>query len=699
MGGQIFTNNNTVQTFVVPAGITSLTADMAGAQARDGSIYPSLGYGASGKVGRVKATFPVTPGQTIYVSPGGVPYSTFVSGTIFQHPGFNGGTQNQTRAGGSGGCSDIRIGGTALANRVMVAGGAGSGGLPGTDASGNPTTGGAGGDGGPNTGGTGGVGNGSGGTSGGPGVGGSQVAGGAAGAAGTGGAVGSAGSSGQGATGGDGQGGGGYWGGGSSGTSSVGANPSPSGAGGGGGSNFVAATINGSAPTSVTNVGGYVNPAGSQGTVILFWEEAPNAPMLNSPVSGTYIADDQINTFSWTFSDPDIPFGDTQGGASMRYRVGAGAWTTITVSTSTAQTHDFAAAFWTSLFGSTVEWQVQTTDVEGLTGPWSASSFFIVSATPASPVVTSPAGGANVNAIQNIVWTDGNQRSYQIRRVADLAGAPDLTNIYFDSGEVVDNVTRSVPVSYPVNTRFEHVQIRVRDLTTLLWSAWVDTRVFVTYQVPKVPTIICTGASVDASVTIAITNPTPTGGFPNILYNDVYAILNDGTGIRIATGVPNNGTFKYFMAVDNMTYYVVAFGDNGTSVNSAISGPVLIGIAGVWLTDPSDGTRVNFIYNGSGADETYDLEAVFTHYAGRKYPSVDFGTTSDKTVTVTITHVDGDGSRLALRLLINRRVPLLYRDKKMRRVFGVIPGNPLTDSQGLQATTIVVTAIDYPDGI
>jgi hypothetical protein len=190
-----------VQTYTVPAGITSLSVDMAGAAG--GSSYIAAG----GMGGRLQATLAVTPGQVLTI---------YVGGAGTTAGGYNGGGSAPYDYGTGGGASDIRTGGTALANRVLVAGGGGGAGdSGGTGGAGGGTTAGAGSN--DSYGGTGG----SGGTS---------SAGGNGGPASNGAPAGSTGTSGTGGTGSTyaGGGGGGYFGGGGGGFAS----------GGGGGSSY-----------------------------------------------------------------------------------------------------------------------------------------------------------------------------------------------------------------------------------------------------------------------------------------------------------------------------------------------------------------------------------------------------------------------------------------------------------------------------
>lgn len=266
---QTFSYTGAQQTFTVPAGVTSVTIQAAGAQGGTGSGGPT----ASGNGGSVTATISVTPGESLAVfvggqgGAGGAPSG----GTA----GFNGGAAGGAAAGtgqgggAGGGASDVRQGGSALANRVVVAGGGGGGG-------GSTGGGGAGGAGGSGTGASGAAATGA--TPGGGGGGGTQSAGGSAGSAGalpSGGTSGSVGTSGAGGAGGSdsnngetggGGGGGGYYGGGGGGS---GGNSG----GGGGGSSFTEAGA-----TSVTNTQG--NQTGN-GQVIISYT-APTATPANT---------------------------------------------------------------------------------------------------------------------------------------------------------------------------------------------------------------------------------------------------------------------------------------------------------------------------------------------------------------------------------------------------------------------------------
>ena len=115
-----------LQTFTVPAGVTSVSFDVAGGSGgRDNYSTPAI----PGKGGRVQGTLAVNPGNVLNIFVGGKGGDGTATGAV---GGYNGGANAMfysfASGGAGGGASDIRLGGTGLGNRVVVAGGAGGSG-------------------------------------------------------------------------------------------------------------------------------------------------------------------------------------------------------------------------------------------------------------------------------------------------------------------------------------------------------------------------------------------------------------------------------------------------------------------------------------------------------------------------------------------------------------------------------------------
>ncbi len=299
-------------TFVVPAGITSIQVDIAGGAGSSNGFSTYYGNGM-----KILATLAVTPGQTLYIYPGGRGYWNHLGFSLpfTGNGGWNGGgngsldTLTGNYGGGGGGASDIRIGGTALSNRVIVASGGGGS----NDAvTSSPTS-------------YGGIGDAA--TGGSPtqhsdvsiATGGSQVAGGLGGDGF--GANGTLGTGGDGAisSGGGGGGGGGYYGGGG------GDND-----GGAGGSSYTDPVL----VTSITNMPGYES---DNGHVYITYIPAPafttlptsSSVCLGSPVSTLTATVTNATSYQWYLNNTSIPnnFTAIGGATSNTYNISSLAYT------------------------------------------------------------------------------------------------------------------------------------------------------------------------------------------------------------------------------------------------------------------------------------------------------------------------------------------------------------------------------------
>ena len=113
-GTQTFNYTGSAQTFIVPAGVTSIDMECWGAQGGANWIN-NTNFG-----GYSKGTIAVTPGETLTIYVGNQP--TTIAG------GFNGGGAGDGAGRAGGGASDVRQGGTGLNNRIIVAAGGGGAG-------------------------------------------------------------------------------------------------------------------------------------------------------------------------------------------------------------------------------------------------------------------------------------------------------------------------------------------------------------------------------------------------------------------------------------------------------------------------------------------------------------------------------------------------------------------------------------------
>lgn len=306
----------------------------------------------------------------------------------------------------------------------------------------------------------------------------------------------------------------------------------------------------------------------------------PNAPAITSPASGTPIDRTLPLTILFPFSDHDPD--DTMSAYDLQYRLaGAASFTADSGHTSGTGAHTFPAN--TFAIGSW-ELQVRTYDQSAAVSPWSSSLFFTAANPSPAPVIVHPVSGGVVGAgTDTVTWTSTDQVAWEIQRIGDVAGAPDPATVYADllsAGGA--GTTKTVTVAYPINNHYEHVRVRVKGASGL-WSGWADRRVLVFYTPPGVPTVAATPDVSTASITVAITNPTPIGGQPSVVGVDLYRRRVDtgGNGIRIAANLPRNSVYFDRTPASGILYQyrARALGANSATADSAWS-PLPTGVGG-----------------------------------------------------------------------------------------------------------------------
>ncbi len=213
----------------------------------------------------------------------------------------------------------------------------------------------------------------------------------------------------------------------------------------------------------------------------------PNAPNQLFPIVGEAINGGVSNALTWTFSDPDT--GDSQSRYDLQIRLQGSS--TNTVDTNSTTTNEFYSLPASALTEGNWEWRVRTYDSQGAIGAWTGWEPFRVNLTPDTPTITAPVTPFIISADSALVtWSVPDQDSYQLRKVADAAGSPVTTTVYYDTGTVASSSTRGRTVDFPTNGRFEHIQMRVYEGG--LWSGWASIRVSVSYTAPRVPLMIVT---------------------------------------------------------------------------------------------------------------------------------------------------------------------------------------------------------------
>jgi hypothetical protein len=294
---------------------------------------------------------------------------------------------------------------------------------------------------------------------------------------------------------------------------------------------------------------------------------------------------------------------------------------------------------------------------------------------PAAPTITAPTAGASVTANPTVTWTPAETQSgFEIEvRTATAGGG----SIVYDDGES-SNVT-----SWPVlmDTTGVNRYIRVRTYYNGIGpGAWAERQVVTSFLPPLVPTFTTSkidpnGFGISDTILFSITNPAPSGGSATVGDMSIeyrkQGTSDAWTMIDSSIGLVN--PFRWRAPHGSWEFRVNAKGTNGTSTYSATGQPQTVTLRGVLLNmalTPSVG--VWMLFNGDEATEGFTVESALIKYAGREFPVVEFGESSENTIDVSSLSLKTRDDLLKLRTMLTSRDVVLYRDRRGRRLYGLL---------------------------
>lgn len=755
LSAQPITYNYTgsIQTYTVPACVTSITLDLKGAQ---GGASNGCGNGPGGLGANIIGTFAVTPGQTLSILVGGV------------------GSNGQYNAGGGGG-SFVWINGP---NTLLAAAGGGGGGASyvGSGASGSATTvptngvgigsapGGVGGNGGSQgtlcynsasgSGGAGFTGNGGSSSCGNGGTGGTAIlSGGAGGVAGvSGGAGGYGGGGGSAGNCGAGGGGGGYNGGGGG----NGQSSSPYwGSGGGGGSyNIGTAQTNtagvqsGNGVVILTPIGGVPTPGAITGSASIC-----------AGASGNYSISSLVGATSYTWTVPagttinsgqgttaiTITAGSTSGNISVTatFPCGTSSPSTMFLTINTAPTVGFTVSPSTAVcVGSSVtltgtgattySWtggvtnaipfvpvSTNTYTVTGTTSGCSNTSTVSITVNPL-PIISANSSASTVCAGSSVTLTGGGATSYTWTGGVTNAipFVPISTNTYTVTGTDVNGCVNSAATTVTVNPlptivanstasvvcAGSSVTLTGSGATSYTWTGGA------TNAIPFVPTstttYTVTGTDVNGCTNTATTTVT-VNALPSVIANSTANAICIGASVTL-TG---SGASTYawsggvsdgisFVPPSTTTYTVTGTDANGcvnTATTTVTVNPLPSVVANSTASSVCDGSSVTL--SGSGATS-------YT-WTGGVIDAIPFIPTGTTTYTVTGTDVNGCVNTATTTITVNAN-PIVDLGPDVTQCGGAITldagnagstylWNNTTTSQTLTATSTGIYYVDVTD--
>lgn len=297
---------------------------------------------------------------------------------------------------------------------------------------------------------------------------------------------------------------------------------------------------------------------------------APFIPVWGAPRTGQAADVAAALALAWDFKDADKY--DRQSAYAISRQIGAGAlayfrasdstWQPAEVSNASATSSRTLLAGWGAGADAPHTYRVKVWDLTSNPSGYS-DALVVIASTVVNPAITAPTPAQVLTGDSvTVTWTAAEQTAFRV--TLSITSGAQLN----DSGWVAGTaLTYTVPYTL-VNGGAYTVTLETRNLKGLP-SAAQTRNVTVNFLAPDTPTLVATPVPASGWITVAITNPAPTGGRPAVASNDIHRrpVGDTSGGVRVAAGIANGGSYNDWQAVSGISYEyrVLAKGTNGTS--------------------------------------------------------------------------------------------------------------------------------------
>lgn len=406
----------------------------------------------------------------------------------------------------------------------------------------------------------------------------------------------------------------------------------------------------------------------------------PNAPTRDA--RDPYDGDDDA-TFGWTFDDPDNE--DTQGAYQVEIRRVSDNALMYDSGESLSSQEFIVLAGGTLDNDDEYKWRVRTWDNHDVEGPYSSYGTFWCSAAPTTNITDPTAAEVITGPNTTLSWTYSDpeaeaQRAHQVV-LTNLTAAPD--EIVLDTGKQIQGSV----LFYELTDLENAIDFRAAVTT---WDAkdvpHTDTVDFETlYTPPPTPVVTLTEFDDLGYIEVDTSTAAPTGGQPTVDHLDIYRrVAGETDWVRVATGVADDTEYDDYAVASGVSYEykVRAIGEDSSSADSDTETGSVILSAGIYLFDPLDvaGTAHKYL-TGMERGDSSELGAQMLTFAGRTFAVAEFGENETATISFMLRCLLETSDAALFETLYQSKRTLCYRDDRGRKMYGVVLGRNVEDTE------------------
>lgn len=260
-----------------------------------------------------------------------------------------------------------------------------------------------------------------------------------------------------------------------------------------------------------------------------------------------------------------------------------------------------------TLPAGTVYWRVRTYNTDDLPGAWSTPIQIIVIAPPQAPGITV----LSADPKWSIRWSQSGQQGYEVE---------------FDGKIVKADFGAATSYTYPSYAEDGDHTVRVRIQNTYsIWSEWATAAISIEND-PGEPVVLTATVSPDAPEVNLVAAGSD---------GDSYIYYRDG----IEIGRTDQPTFTDRFANGHATYSVfVTYSDSGNySASSGAEADVSVRVPWLYSAKTKQWVPLKMSEKETnGLSQSYSITAAFLHFAGSQKPSVEYGVSSDRSMSFSV---------------------------------------------------------------
>lgn len=391
---------------------------------------------------------------------------------------------------------------------------------------------------------------------------------------------------------------------------------------------------------------------------VVYEDVPPEKPILISPI-GLYKENTNVIRFEWQYMSS---VGGEQKKYDLQWSIDGQTWTTVSQTTP----NNYYEMPANTLPAGNIYWRVRTYNVYDEVGEYSDPAVFYSMGEPEMPGIVSVSNSAR----PEINWVSREQQVYQIQILKDA-------DVVYDTGNIPSLTVRTHKVKTFLDDGEYIAKLRIMNEYSM-WSEWIEYPFNISTSKPPKPKITVQRSKYGLEIN---------SSSPGYLYRDGICIAKIEKQYFDNT-VVNGQEYQYFIRVVNGE----AFSDSD----------IALGKPNIPFAVLSQGNNIVELRYGLNTVPGKNLSrtpvGTEVYYDDRKYPVYNMSEHTQSSITLSY-FIKKTEDLLKIIKIVDKKETVLYRDKKGKKIYGIIISINTQDVRQGYIVTLIISQTDYNEEV